>query len=157
MHFCRTRFIFTLADLDTVAPAYKHFCSCLEELCREESPVGSFQAEQIPVDFPTSFEFERSSHMVSSINIWFSGPVCFCIYPCVDWKGTVACYISPETWPRRCPLTPFKKTTLWTGGLMISHCEGNSECLVVIQRYITIYIPCCGSGISFAVVDSVPR
>ncbi|XP_062507841.1 methyltransferase-like protein 22 [Corticium candelabrum] len=53
------RFNFTLADLDAVAPAHNHFCSCMENLCREESSVGRFHLEQIPLDFPSSFDFER--------------------------------------------------------------------------------------------------
>jgi hypothetical protein len=63
------RFNFTLADLDAACPAYQHFRSCIEELCQEESPNGILQATEIPLDFASCFEFERSSHMVSTLYI----------------------------------------------------------------------------------------
>eukprot|EP00118_Oscarella_pearsei_P008822 m.47444 g.47444 ORF g.47444 m.47444 type:complete len:129 (+) comp33787_c0_seq2:675-1061(+) len=54
------RYNFTLAELDVVAPAFDHFDRCLRDLCEGSS---KFTARRMPTDFPTVFDFERSSNM----------------------------------------------------------------------------------------------
>ena len=66
----------------------------MEELCQEESPSGVFQVRQIPLDFASSFEFERSSHMVSRYGFDIVAPGCNAL---CSLEGTVVCGPLPKT------------------------------------------------------------
>ncbi|XP_034250071.1 methyltransferase-like protein 22 [Thrips palmi] len=53
------RYVFTTDDFESVAPVYEHFVSYLEH-CRPKS----WTIEQIPLDFPQYFRYERVKQLV---------------------------------------------------------------------------------------------
>lgn len=57
------RYVFTVADLDTVAPCYEHFLSIFLKKSRR-SPMAAWHIRQVPIDFEQSFKYERSKHLV---------------------------------------------------------------------------------------------
>jgi len=64
------RFVFTIEDLDTVAPAYDYFLDLLNQL-QSDPPLGySMHVEQIDTNFPQYFCYERVKEMVL-LNIYF--------------------------------------------------------------------------------------
>lgn len=54
------RFVFTLADLDTVAPAYDHFLQRLQSL----TDIDAVDITFLPTDFTQHFCYERGDHLV---------------------------------------------------------------------------------------------
>ncbi|KDR21190.1 methyltransferase-like protein 22 isoform X2 [Zootermopsis nevadensis] len=57
------RYVFTVADLDSVAPCYEYFLQCLQKA--QERPAGSqWQVEQLPINFPQYFNYERVKELV---------------------------------------------------------------------------------------------
>ncbi|KAG8231691.1 hypothetical protein J437_LFUL007466 [Ladona fulva] len=52
------RYVFTVADLESVAPCYEHFLQCLKK-----SPLWS-SANSLPIDFPQYFNYERGKDLV---------------------------------------------------------------------------------------------
>ncbi|XP_046404197.1 methyltransferase-like protein 22 [Ischnura elegans] len=52
------RYVFTTADLDSVAPCYEHFLSCLQR-----SPLWS-HSTRLKIDFPQYFNYERGKDLV---------------------------------------------------------------------------------------------
>lgn len=58
------RFVFTIEDLDTVAPAYDYFLELLNQL-QSDPPLGySMSVDQIDINFPQYFCYERVKEMV---------------------------------------------------------------------------------------------
>lgn len=57
------RYVFTVADLDTVAPCYEHFLSIFLRRSRR-SPMAAWRIREVPLDFAQSFKYERSKHLV---------------------------------------------------------------------------------------------
>lgn len=59
------RYVFTLEDKDVVAPAYEFFCEGLEALT-ETTPdtEAQFHFQEIPVDFPQYFTYNRTNELV---------------------------------------------------------------------------------------------
>ena len=55
------RFVFTLADLDTVAPAFDFF---VEQLALLSTEKGRAEYQEIDLDFPQYFCYERSQEMI---------------------------------------------------------------------------------------------
>ena len=55
------RFVFTLADLDTVAPAFDFFMEKLNDMSEE---TAGTEYQQVPLDFPQYFCYERSKEMI---------------------------------------------------------------------------------------------
>lgn len=55
------RFVFTLADLDTVAPAFDFFIEKLDLLSTERERA---EYQEIDLDFPQYFCYERSKEMI---------------------------------------------------------------------------------------------
>ncbi|KAJ8950646.1 hypothetical protein NQ318_010846 [Aromia moschata] len=51
------RFVFTLADCDSVAPCYDYFIRCLQA-------VKNIEMEQVPLDFPKYFKYDRAKELV---------------------------------------------------------------------------------------------
>lgn len=69
------RYVFTIDDMDTVAPMYAHFLDQLEELlnlypgCLEKPFQGTthkfhLSMQFLPIDFPQYFSYERTRHLV---------------------------------------------------------------------------------------------
>lgn len=54
------RYVFTVADLESLAPCYEHFLSGIDKI--RWSKNWSF--ESIPIDFPQYFEYERVKELV---------------------------------------------------------------------------------------------
>ncbi|KAG4072286.1 hypothetical protein HA402_004218 [Bradysia odoriphaga] len=54
------RYVFTVADLESLAPCYEHFLTCIDKI--RWSKNWSF--ESIPIDFPQYFEYERVKELV---------------------------------------------------------------------------------------------
>lgn len=52
------RYVFTVADLESVAPCYEHFLECLKQ-----SPLWPY-AKCLPIDFPQYFNYERGKDLV---------------------------------------------------------------------------------------------
>lgn len=55
------RYVFTVADLDTVAPCYEHFMRCISDKICSSKP---WKLETIPIDFPQYFEYERVKDLI---------------------------------------------------------------------------------------------
>lgn len=51
------RFVFTIAESDTVAPCYDYFLECLEK-------TKTLSYEAIALDFPQYFKYERVKELV---------------------------------------------------------------------------------------------
>lgn len=51
------RYVFTIADCDSVAPCYEYFVDCLGRL-------KNVTKEQVPLDFPQYFEYDRVKELV---------------------------------------------------------------------------------------------
>lgn len=54
------RYVFTVADLDSLAPCYEHFLSCIDKVRWSKN----WKFESIPIDFPQYFEYERVKELV---------------------------------------------------------------------------------------------
>ncbi|CAH1400202.1 unnamed protein product [Nezara viridula] len=57
------RYVFTLADMDTVAPCYEHFLSIFLKASRR-SPMCAWRVKEMNIDFEQRFKYERSKHLV---------------------------------------------------------------------------------------------
>lgn len=57
------RYVFTVADLESVAPCYETFLSLLEK-CKCRNLKHQWTIEQIPVDFPQYFKYDRVKELV---------------------------------------------------------------------------------------------
>lgn len=57
------RFVFTVADLDCVAPCYEHFLQCLSNI-RRKPPGSNWTVEQLTINFPQYFNYERVKELV---------------------------------------------------------------------------------------------
>ncbi|KAJ8971082.1 hypothetical protein NQ314_000894 [Rhamnusium bicolor] len=51
------RFVFTIADCDSTAPCYEYFLQCLQQ-------IKNVQVEEVPLDFPKYFKYERVKELV---------------------------------------------------------------------------------------------
>ncbi|XP_023705973.1 methyltransferase-like protein 22 isoform X3 [Cryptotermes secundus] len=57
------RYVFTVADFDSVAPCYEYFLQCLQKA--QAKPLDSqWEVEQVPIDFPQYFNYERVKELV---------------------------------------------------------------------------------------------
>lgn len=54
------RYVFTMADLDSVAPCYETFLSFLQQ----RNIKNKWTLEQIPIDFPQYFQYDRVKEFV---------------------------------------------------------------------------------------------
>jgi len=54
------RYVFTVADLESLAPCYEHFLSCIDKIRWSKN----WKFESIPIDFPQYFEYERVKELV---------------------------------------------------------------------------------------------
>lgn len=52
------RYVFTVADLDSVAPMYEEFLRCIQRLDLR------WTIEYIPLDFPSYFQYERTKELI---------------------------------------------------------------------------------------------
>ncbi|XP_066603815.1 methyltransferase-like protein 22 [Prorops nasuta] len=52
------RYVFTIADMDTVAPMYEEFLSCIKK------KNCNWSVEYVQLDFPRYFKYNRTKHMV---------------------------------------------------------------------------------------------
>ncbi|XP_054285945.1 methyltransferase-like protein 22 [Macrosteles quadrilineatus] len=57
------RFVFTLEDLDVVAPCYEHFLKVIKQEWMSP-PMSNWSMEQLPLDFPQYFHYDRTKHLV---------------------------------------------------------------------------------------------
>nr|CAD7437726.1 unnamed protein product [Timema bartmani]CAD7451933.1 unnamed protein product [Timema tahoe] len=57
------RYVFTVADLDTGAPCYEHFLHCLDQ-ARSHSLASLWSVEQLAIDFPQYFNYDRVKELV---------------------------------------------------------------------------------------------
>ena len=55
------RYVFTIADLDTVAPAYDFFMEKLETFCDNQTKITH---ELLDLDFPQYFCCDKSQEMI---------------------------------------------------------------------------------------------
>lgn len=51
------RYVFTIADCDTVAPCYEHFIQCMKKL-------KNVSLEEVALDFPKYFQYDRVKELV---------------------------------------------------------------------------------------------
>jgi len=59
------RYVFTIEDMDTVAPCYEHFLRCLEALVIKGAPGVKVEAKEIKeAEVPQYFHYERNKHLV---------------------------------------------------------------------------------------------
>lgn len=54
------RYVFTMADLESLAPCYEYFLSSIEKKRHEKN----WKLESLPITFPQYFEYERVKHLV---------------------------------------------------------------------------------------------
>lgn len=54
------RYVFTLADLDTIAPCYEYFLQCFNEIRKKTN----WKFELVDTDFPQYFDYERSKELI---------------------------------------------------------------------------------------------
>lgn len=54
------RYVFTIADLESLAPCYEYFLAAVEKLRH----VKKWKLESVPIDFPQYFEYERVKQLV---------------------------------------------------------------------------------------------
>lgn len=54
------RYVFTLAELDTGAPCYEYFLQRI----RDMQKIIKWKLEQVAIDFPQYFDYERSKELV---------------------------------------------------------------------------------------------
>ncbi|KAF6203286.1 hypothetical protein GE061_003704 [Apolygus lucorum] len=57
------RFVFTVEDLDVVAPCFDHFFKCLNSQW-SSPPMSAWTVQELDIDFQQTFEYERSKHLV---------------------------------------------------------------------------------------------
>lgn len=57
------RYVFTVADLDTVAPCYEYFLQYLDQTW-SHPPMSLWKREQLLLDFPQYFHYDRVNHLV---------------------------------------------------------------------------------------------
>jgi hypothetical protein len=58
-----SRYVFTVADLDSVAPCYDYFLQCLQK-AQGKLLDTRWEVEQLPIDFPQYFNYERVKELV---------------------------------------------------------------------------------------------
>lgn len=59
------RYVFTLADLDTVAPCYEYFMECLDKAkYRSITTKQNWQITKLETNFPKYFEYDRCKELV---------------------------------------------------------------------------------------------
>lgn len=54
------RYVFTLADLDTMAPCYEYFLQCFKDVSKKTN----WKFDLIETDFPQYFDYERSKELI---------------------------------------------------------------------------------------------
>lgn len=54
------RYVFTVADLESLAPCYEYFLSGIEAIRYRKN----WKFESIPIDFPQYFQYERVKELV---------------------------------------------------------------------------------------------
>lgn len=54
------RYVFTMADLDTMAPCYEYFLHCIMEMRK----TTNWKLEFVSTDFPQYFDYERSKELI---------------------------------------------------------------------------------------------
>lgn len=55
------RYVFTLADLDTLAPCYEYFLQRINEL---RKTTINWKLDTVDTDFPQYFNYERSKELI---------------------------------------------------------------------------------------------
>lgn len=59
------RYVFTIEDMNTVAPCYDYFVRGLEWLKSQETSIISWHIEELQTqDLPQYFTYERTRHLV---------------------------------------------------------------------------------------------
>ncbi|XP_063588312.1 methyltransferase-like protein 22 isoform X2 [Penaeus indicus] len=58
------RFVFTVEDLDTVAPCYDYFLDRLDWLRCQNLATINWTIEEVPIDFKQYFIYEKTRHLV---------------------------------------------------------------------------------------------
>lgn len=59
------RYVFTIADLDTVAPCYEHFMECLDKAKYQSIRTKQdWKITKLDNNFPQYFEYERCKELV---------------------------------------------------------------------------------------------
>ncbi|KAG8244807.1 Methyltransferase-like protein 22 [Homalodisca vitripennis] len=56
-------FVFTIEDLDVVAPCYEHFLSSIKKAWARP-PMSLWTMEPLELDFPQYFQYDRTKHLV---------------------------------------------------------------------------------------------
>lgn len=54
------RYVFTMADLDTMAPCYEYFLQRINETQKTKN----WKLETVDIDFPQYFDYERSKELI---------------------------------------------------------------------------------------------
>lgn len=57
------RYVFTIEHLDNVAPCYETFLSLLDKV-KTENANATWTVEQLPIDFPKYFTYDRVKELV---------------------------------------------------------------------------------------------
>uniref|UniRef100_A0A2A4J8L4 Methyltransferase-like protein 22 n=1 Tax=Heliothis virescens TaxID=7102 RepID=A0A2A4J8L4_HELVI len=57
------RYVFTIEHLDSVAPCYETFLSLIDKV-KTENPHSTWKLEQLPLDFPKYFTYDRVKDLV---------------------------------------------------------------------------------------------
>ena len=58
------RYVFTIEDVDTVAPCYEYFLTGLNWLKYQKTDSIDWTIEEVKSDFPQYFTYEKTRHMV---------------------------------------------------------------------------------------------
>lgn len=58
------RYVFTVADMQGVAPMYECFVTLIESVLEKEGLRPSFRMKSIKTDFPQFFDYERAKELV---------------------------------------------------------------------------------------------
>lgn len=57
------RYVFTISDLDSVAPCFEHYKFCIEK-AQTQQPFSDWDVSEVPIDFPQYFNYERTRELV---------------------------------------------------------------------------------------------
>lgn len=82
------RYVFTLADMDSVAPCYETFLTLLDK-AKYRNLKYNWHIQQIPIDFPQYFTYDRVKELIlweiSSGNVWFVIKLLLLCWPLQCW------------------------------------------------------------------------
>lgn len=103
------RYVFTVADLESLAPCYEYFLSGIEKLRHRKG----WSLVSIPIDFPQYFQYERVKELVLlklsvwTVGLFFNIRMIFHSSLSSDLMTRNICF-----WPYFCKTTPNKANVL---------------------------------------------